>query len=166
MNVGFKKRFMAWGIDFALTTVVGFVLAIGAAALLGVELAPRYYDEKPILMASAYVFVPMLVDWLYFAGFHASKKQATPGKMMLKIVVTTDRGDRLGFGKATLRYIAKTICFYTLGVGFLTIRYTKRKQGLHDLFAGTVVVDSTCCDHDNIMDFMAYRGAHEHKKAK
>lgn len=85
----------------------------------------------------------------------------------MKIVVTTDKGDRLTFGRATLRYIVKKIlCVMVLGLGFLPIKFTKRKQGLHDLFASTVVVDRECCDHSNVTDLLSFRESPEHKKAK
>lgn len=166
MNIGFRKRLLAWVIDFTITSALGFVLAVGVASYIGIELAPELFDEKPMLMVGVYFFLPFVIDWLYFAGFHSSKKQATVGKQFLKIVVTTDKGDQLTFGRATLRYIAKMLCVITLGIGFIPIRFTKRKQGLHDLFASTVVVDRDCCDHENVTDLLAYRDSPDHKKAK
>ncbi len=166
MNIGFKKRFYAWCIDFALTSAVGFTLGLGIASLVGIELAPEYFDVYPMIMVGIYFFLPLVIDWFYFAGFHSSVKQATLGKLAVGIVVTSDKGDRIGFGKATLRYIAKTLCVLTLGIGFIPIKFTKRKQGIHDLFAGTVVVDKDCCDHENVTDLISFREAPKHKKAK
>jgi len=166
MNIGLKKRFIAWIIDFSITSIVGFSLGLGIAAIVGIEVAPEYFDEYPMIMAGIYFFLPVVLDWLYFAGLHSSKKQATIGKLLLGIVVTSDRGDRIGFGKATLRYIVKSLCVLTLGIGFIPIKFTKRKQGLHDLFAGTVVVDKKCCDHENVTDLLGFRDAPEHKRAK
>lgn len=166
MNIGFKKRFFAWIVDFTITSAAGFIIAIGVASYIGIELAPRLYGEQPMLMAGVYFFLPFIIDWLYFAGLHSSSKQATIGKRIMKIVVTTDKGDRLTFGRATLRYIAKMLCVLVLGLGFIPIKFTKRKQGLHDLFASTVVVDRECCDHSNVTDLLSYRDSPEHKKAK
>jgi len=166
MNIGFKKRFLAWIIDFALTSAVGFALAVATASYVGLELAPELFDARPMLMVAVYFFIPFFIDWMYFAGLHSSKKQATLGKQLMKIVVTSDRGDRLTFGRATLRYIVKMLCVITLGFGFIPIKFTKRKQGLHDLFASTVVVDRDCCDHSNVTDFVSFRESPDHKKAK
>ncbi|WP_430884892.1 RDD family protein [Fusibacter sp. JL216-2] len=166
MNIGFKKRLIAWLIDFAITSLVGIVAAISAASFIGVELGPVLMDEKPMVMAGVYFFLPLIIDWLYFTSFHSSKKQATIGKQVMKIVVTSDMGDRLTFGRATLRYVVKALCIMTLGFGFIPIKFTKRKQGLHDLFAGTVVVDGECCDHSNVTDLLNYVDSPTHKKAK
>ncbi len=166
MNIGFKKRFYAWTIDFLITSTVGFILAFSVAAVIGIELRADLFDNKPMLMVGVYFFLPVIVDWLYFAGFHSSKKQATIGKIIQKIVVTAENGERIGFGRATLRYIVKLVCYLTLGLGFLPIRFTKRKQGLHDFFATTVVVEQTCCEHKNVFDLTEYRDALNHKKAK
>jgi len=166
MNIGFKKRFLAWCIDFAITSIFGFVLAIGIAALIGIEIAPSLFDVQPMLMVGIYFFLPLVIDWIYFAGLHSSKRQATIGKLTVGIVVTSDKGERIRFGRATLRYIAKTMCVMALGIGFIPIKFTKRKQGLHDLFAGTVVVDKNCCDHENVTDLLSFRDHEKQTKAK
>lgn len=70
----------------------------------------------------------------------SSAKQATLGKMALGIVVTDLEGARIGFGRATGRYFAKILSGLILGIGFLMAAFTERKQGLHDIIAGTLVV--------------------------
>ncbi len=166
MNIGLKKRFFAWVIDFLITSSVGMILAFSVAALIGIEIGSELLGSKPMLMVMVYFFLPVLVDWLYFAGLHSSRAQATVGKRIQKIVVISESGERITFGRATLRYIAKTICFLTLGLGFIPIRFTRRKQGLHDFFASTVVVKESSRVQENISDLEAYRDALNQKKAK
>jgi uncharacterized RDD family membrane protein YckC len=60
--------------------------------------------------------------------------------MALGIRVTDLDGNRIGFGKATGRYFAKILSALILGIGFLMVAFTERKQGLHDMLAGTLVV--------------------------
>ena len=79
--------------------------------------------------------------WIYFAAFESSPKQATPGKMALGIKVTDLNGRRIGFGKATGRYFGKILSFIILGIGFIMIAFTEKKQGLHDKMAGCLVVN-------------------------
>ena len=45
-----------------------------------------------------------------------------------------------GFGKATGRYFAKILSALIIGIGFLMVAFSQRKQGLHDILAGTLVV--------------------------
>ena len=56
------------------------------------------------------------------------------------IIVTDLEGRRIGFGKATGRHFAKILSALILGIGFLMVAFTQRKQGLHDILAGTLVV--------------------------
>ena len=85
----------------------------------------------------------LLLYWLYFAALESSRRQATLGKMALGIKVTDLAGGRIGFGRATGRYFAKYLSAAILMIGFVMAGFTARKQALHDLVAGTLVVDRT-----------------------
>ena len=50
-------------------------------------------------------------------------------------------GRQLSFSRALLRELGKYVSLITLGIGFVIIGFTKKKQGLHDLLADTVVID-------------------------
>ena len=54
-------------------------------------------------------------------------------------VVTVDGGP-LTIGRATVRWLGSMACAFTFGFGFLPMFFTPRRQGLHDLIAGTCVV--------------------------
>jgi uncharacterized RDD family membrane protein YckC len=60
--------------------------------------------------------------------------------MALGIRVTDLDGGRISFGRATGRYFGKILSGLILGIGFLMAAFTERKQALHDLLAGTLVV--------------------------
>jgi uncharacterized RDD family membrane protein YckC len=81
-----------------------------------------------------------VVSRLYAALMESSSKQATLGKMALGVRVTDLDGNRIGFGKATGRHFAKILSALILGIGFLMVAFTQRKQGLHDMLAGTLVM--------------------------
>ena len=70
----------------------------------------------------------------------ASSKQGTLGKMVLGIIVTDEAGNRISFGRATGRYFGKILSSLILLIGYIMIAFTKKKQGLHDLLASTLVV--------------------------
>lgn len=84
--------------------------------------------------------VRVLFGWLYFALFESSRFQATPGKLAVGLAVTDLAHERIGFGRASARYFAKILSIVILFFGFFMIGWTKRKQGLHDKLAGTLVV--------------------------
>jgi uncharacterized RDD family membrane protein YckC len=66
--------------------------------------------------------------------------QGTLGKKLLGIKVTDMEGGRIGFGRATGRYFGKILSGMIFMVGFLMAAFTEKKQALHDMLAGTLVV--------------------------
>ena len=77
--------------------------------------------------------------WLYFALQESSEQQATLGKRALNIYVTDLQGRRISFGQATGRHFGKIISGFILGIGYMMAGFTEKKQGLHDIMAGTLV---------------------------
>ena len=92
------------------------------------------------MMALVKLLNPM-TSAAYYAGFEASGKQATLGKMAVGIKVTDTESRRLTLGRALLRWLAVFLNYITLYVGYLIAAFTERKQGLHDMVVGTLVVD-------------------------
>lgn len=124
------------------TAYAGFWRRVGAllidSILLSVVFAPLYLALRDQL--ATWSALETAASWLYFALMESSSRQATLGKMALGIVVTDMEGNRIGFGRATGRYFAKIISALILGIGYLMAAFTARKQGLHDIIVGTLVV--------------------------
>jgi uncharacterized RDD family membrane protein YckC len=78
--------------------------------------------------------------WLYYALFEASAWQATPGKRVMRLYVTDLNGHPVTFRRASLRCIGRWISQLTFLVGYLLAGFTERKQALHDLIAGCLVL--------------------------
>lgn len=131
---GFWIRVAAAVIDGVVTYLVTIVLAFA----LGIALALNGGGEAMAELAGG--LGGLLVGVLYFAGLESSVRQATLGKMAVGVLVTDTEGRRLTFARALGRYFAKAVSGLLLGVGFLMVAFTRRKQGLHDLMAGTLVV--------------------------
>jgi uncharacterized RDD family membrane protein YckC len=72
----------------------------------------------------------------------SSKHQATIGKMAMGMAVTDQFQRRLTFLRASARYYGKILSSMTLLVGFIMAGFTQRKQALHDMLAGTLVVNA------------------------
>lgn len=82
----------------------------------------------------------IVFPWLYYALFESSHLQATIGKHLLHIKVTDMQGARATFARATGRHFGKILSGVILAIGYLMVAFTKRKQGLHDILAKTLVV--------------------------
>jgi uncharacterized RDD family membrane protein YckC len=96
----------------------------------------------PILLAlvPALLFL-LILQWLYFAGMESSARQATVGKMAMSLRVADTEGQRLSFGHATGRFFAKIVSgLIPFAIGYIMAGFTAKKQALHDLIAGTLVL--------------------------
>ncbi|HEX8522655.1 MAG TPA: RDD family protein [Tepidisphaeraceae bacterium] len=131
---GFWVRFCAAFIDGLVVMVPncligGFERAIGPAgrdAALGVMLFGT--------------LARVAIGWLYFAFMESSEKQATLGKMAMGLIVTDELGNRISFARATGRHFGKFLSSLILGIGYIMQAFTQRRQALHDMLAGTLVV--------------------------
>ncbi len=139
---GFWRRVLAYIVDAIILSVVGGVISaalFGSAAGLS-SLLPG--SESTTALTGAMLGVQGLsfvLNWLYFAVLESSSMQGTLGKKALGMIVTDLDGGRIGFGRATGRYFAKILSALILMIGFVMVAFTARKQGLHDLIAGTLV---------------------------
>jgi uncharacterized RDD family membrane protein YckC len=85
------------------------------------------------------LIVSIFASWLYEAFMESSSYQATLGKMIFRMKVTDLNGNRISFETATGRHFAKWLSGLILCIGFIMVGLTERKQGLHDILAGTLV---------------------------
>ena len=60
--------------------------------------------------------------------------------MTVGIIVTDLSGNKISFGKASARYFVSVPSLLTLGIDYFMAGWTKKKQTLHDMIAGTLVV--------------------------
>ena len=75
----------------------------------------------------------IILFWVYRA--------ATPGKMMLKLIIVDARtGGKPSTGQLIGRYLAYYVSILPFMLGIIWVGLDKRKQGWHDKLAGTVVI--------------------------
>jgi len=119
------------------------VVAGVIGAVLGVSMftgSSNYYSSgasEGFLVLFYLIFI--IVIWLYFAIQESSPAQATLGKRAVNVKVTDLEGNRISFGKATVRTIVRFIPIIG-AIGCLMIGFSDNKQGLHDLAASTYVI--------------------------
>lgn len=143
---GFWRRFGAYLIDFiilfVIQMVIGFILGIIAvASTSNNSYYSSSYDSTVNSLTCLSYLISLVITVLYFAGFESSQGQATPGKRAMSVIVVDKDGNRISFGKAFIRYLGKILSGLILGVGYFMIGFTEKKQGLHDMIAGTYVVE-------------------------
>jgi uncharacterized RDD family membrane protein YckC len=131
---------------FTIPILIGLAMMMGLGAVIAS--LPRGSDPfaegfPPIFAEYIVLFVLVAVGggWLYHALLESSEWQATAGKKALGLAVTDLSGDKISFGRASGRYFGKMISnMIPLGVGFILAGVTEKKQALHDMIAGCLVL--------------------------
>ena len=132
-------------LDFVLASVIWlaiFFVFSFFAITLG-EIIAGWSDSAiaawQLLFDTWGVIIGILVPWLYEAILVSSSRQATPGKMAVGIVVTDVQGRRISFLRATGRWFGKYLSVFLL-IGYLIQPFTAKRQTLHDIMAGCLVL--------------------------
>lgn len=137
---GFWRRVLAYIIDAIILGIInGVIYLIVGVPIFDQVASPEEVQAMMARMNLASV-ISLIIIWLYYAGFEASALQATPGKLAIGLKVTDLRGNRIGFGRASIRFWGKIISTIILFIGFLMVAFTQRKQGLHDMMASCLVL--------------------------
>ena len=155
LYAGFWLRAIAYLLDSIIMGAaiiplfIVFAMMTGAAAHLhNLGNFPRNgQPPDPALVAAliSIIFtlaaVAILITWLYHAYFESSTWQATPGKKVMSIYVTDLNGQQLSFLHATGRFFSKIVTgLIPLFLGYIMAGFTERRQALHDMIAGTLVL--------------------------
>jgi uncharacterized RDD family membrane protein YckC len=152
---GFWRRFAAHLLDNLIVSVpfvaIWFVIVISFVGFGvftqfsqqngSVAAAPSVAFVVTVLIAYfSLILGRFLAVWLYHAVMESGQHQSTWGKRVLGLKVTSYTGQRISFGHASGRYFSTLITNMTMGIGYLMVVFTDRKQALHDMIAGTLVV--------------------------
>lgn len=151
---GFWLRVVAYLIDGVVVGIAFMALFIPFAVMTGLTaaLGSMHPGEDPRDMGAllggtfflgliTVIGLAIVGGWLYHAKMESSSWQATLGKKALNLRVTDMSGARVTFGRATGRHFAKLITgLIPLGVGFALAGLTERRQALHDMLAGCLVL--------------------------
>ena len=139
---GFWRRFVALIIDSVILAIVGAIIGGVLGAIIGFILGFNGVDIPTIKTITSVVggMAGLVLNWIYFTAYESSSKQATLGKRMMGMYVTDINGQRITFAKANGRYFGKILSGLLVCIGFVMAGFTKKKQGLHDIMASTLVI--------------------------
>jgi len=148
---GFWLRFLAFlidnvvmGIAFVLI-LIPLIFLTGLGGFIGTIHPDEDFNDVGIFMLIGLIFlaatVSLVFTWLYHALMESSEWQATVGKKVLGLVVTDLAGQRVSFWRATARHFAKIITnMVPAFIGYIMAGFTEKKQALHDMLAGCLVL--------------------------
>jgi uncharacterized RDD family membrane protein YckC len=78
----------------------------------------------------------------YFTAVPVLWRGRTIGKLAAGVTIVRVDGAPLDWAAALKRVLGYAVCGLTLGAGFLGVPFTARKRGLHDVIAGTCVIQT------------------------
>ena len=150
---GFWKRFAAHFIDcvilwvalYPINSLITEPLVVKVVKMVMLESGVT--DKNIAMLIGALIglaiggTIDLIPTWLYHSVMTSSSTQATLGKMILGIKVTDLTGNRVSFGRATGRHFGAFISGFIFGIGYIMVAFTKKKQGLHDMMSGCLVVN-------------------------
>ena len=153
---GFWKRYAAYFIDWLLISVASNLLLTPVSLLYLPRLesllpSARQMPPLELLLLLWHQFLWPLTLWSmavwvllafpYFAILECSKARGSLGKQALGIVVADQRGRAISFGQASLRFFMTAFSWLTLNLGHALAAWRRDKRALHDLLAGTTVLN-------------------------
>jgi len=128
-----RARYGAFLIDVLFVLVLWFM-----GALLMGSVGMEFNRWNGIALAAA-----------YFGLLPATPLQATPGKLAFRIKVTDLEGKGVTIGRSLVRMLAGVPSIGLLGLGFIVAAWTVRRQALHDIAAGTLVLEVNATKPDD-----------------
>jgi uncharacterized RDD family membrane protein YckC len=136
--VGLVTRALAFAVDAAIINAVALLVSVVVALALSIL---KVHDAW--LAVSAVIGGVVYLTWTvsYFAAFWSTTGQ-TPGNRAMRIRVTANDGGGFGLRRALVRFAGLLLAALPLGAGFALILFDRRRRGLQDLLARTVVVDA------------------------
>ena len=129
---GFWWRALAAALDWIILTVVDGIVAFA----VGIEAMLRegFSSQGPIAICTT------IIGLLYFPLMESSRLRGTLGKLACGLIVVDEDGRQIGFARAFGRNASKLASALIFGIGFLMAGWTRRKQALHDMMAGCLVL--------------------------
>lgn len=142
---GFWLRFIAAFADIIILLAVSFLLLlIAGSSIIGLlGLSAEQSESLGYVYGYAFPFAFVVLQWFYSSILESTKRRATVGKMIVKIKVCDTEGRKLTLLLSAARNAFKMLSLLMLFVGFVTIFFTQRKQALHDLICGCLVIRQT-----------------------
>jgi uncharacterized RDD family membrane protein YckC len=148
---GFWLRFVAIIIDGIILAIAGWIIIGPILATMGIASGMSLSDLTDPTDVAAMMgvfaamfgvsyFIKLAIDILYHAFMETSKYQGSIGKMALGLVVTDINGQKIDFSKALIRNLCKIVSGMILCIGYIMAGFTDKKQALHDMIAGTLVM--------------------------
>jgi len=135
---GFWRRFWATVVDSLVLFFPDAILRVSFGLPTIFSLRAARDDEMAALLTV--LSISTALGWLYGAGLESSAAQGTLGQQLMNLRVCDTNLRRVTFARATARHFGQVFSTLLCGIGYLFNLWTTRRQALHDMLAGCVLV--------------------------
>ncbi|KGX91333.1 membrane protein [Pontibacillus halophilus JSM 076056 = DSM 19796] len=141
LYAGFLTRFFAYLIDLLVVYSINAIITRPLLSAFNLTEAKLYIDLLSVMNITT-----SLVFFLYFI-LMTFFFQATLGKMAFGLKVVSLKGNALTKWQIVTRELfGRYISMAAAGIPYLVVAFTKKHQGIHDLFADTSVLKESLKD--------------------
>ncbi len=138
---GFGIRAVALVLDGVLFLSFGTILASCFGIILGFGLGLRGFEPAQISKVANIFSMCLSAGFgFFYYGVLQGALGGSPGKLIVGLRLVRADFTPVGVLRGIARYFAFIFALAPMGLGLLVLGIHPRKQGLHDLLAGTVVV--------------------------
>lgn len=145
---GFWQRLIANIIDHLILGLVQFIFSaiifaiIAGLGFISLESGQSFERITLIVISSLFLFsLGYLILWWVYYAYLESTYGATIGKDIIGLKVTDMEGNPISFSKASGRFIGRLLSLsMTFYLGYIMAVFTNKKQALHDMIAGCLVL--------------------------
>jgi uncharacterized RDD family membrane protein YckC len=140
----FFLRFVAWLFDDIIVGMLTGVV-VGMLWIAGLLMGALFGNGGLLLAGFALWFISIPVAIFTFFAYHikfeTGPMQATPAKKLLGLKIYDQNGGPISVGQSIGRILSMVfLSSLFLGLGYFLALFTEKRQALHDLVAGTVVI--------------------------
>ena len=133
-RAGFVSQALGVALDIAAVLVVYFavLIAFGFLRFLVTDDAFKIPQPGPLVNFALLVVIGVLLLWSSWSG-----SGRAPGMAVIGLRVVGDDGGHLSSRRAFWRAV---LCTLTVGIGVVTVLFSKRNRSLYDMVCGSAVV--------------------------
>ena len=119
--------------------VYDFVIVISLLMLATLLAMFAGFGGRTAMQDPAYT-IYLLSIWFFYLAWCWHKGGMTVGMRAWRVKIEDESGNRPGWGKSTIRFLASLLSAAAVGIGFAWALFDSRKRTWHDILSGSRLI--------------------------